>query len=156
MNLSFEFLADHPDDVPRILAWWHTVWAENMGHDLERYEADFRATLGSENLPLDIVAVLDGQIIGTAALKNHEMDDVYLDYRYWMGSVFVVPECRGRGIATRLASRIIELARERHLPHLYLQTVDLSGGLYTALGWEPRHRLKYRGKQTLVMFKPLD
>jgi GNAT superfamily N-acetyltransferase len=127
-----------------------------MGSDMRKLTREFRATLYRNRLPLNIVAVSDGRIIGTAALKDNEMLDVFPENRFWMGSVFVDPTWRGRGIATALANRIVEMARERHLPHLYLQTADISGGLYARLGWEPVERLMYRGTDTLLMIKHLD
>jgi GNAT superfamily N-acetyltransferase len=156
MPLCFEYLADRPDDVSRVMFWWYSVWAANMGPDLERYEREFRQTLGRKDLPLDIVAIHQGNMVGTAALKGHEMVEVYPLYRFWLGSVFVAPEYRGRGIATRIAQQVIRLAEQHRIPHLHLQTVDLSGGLYAALGWDPLHQLIYRGKETLVMVKPLN
>ena len=114
------------------------------------------ATLGKQELPLDIVAIKDDQLVGTAALKEHEMEECYPDYRYWMGSIFVAPEYRGQSIARMLALEIISLAKQHSLPQLYLQTIDLSGGLYARLGWEPVDRLNYRGEETLVMVKYLE
>ena len=137
-----------------VVDWWQEVWGDRMG-DLEAYTRHFMATLGGHDLPLNILAVKEGKPIGTAALKDHEMREIYPDFHYWMGSVYVKPEYRGQGIAARLAGRIIELARQRRLPQIYLQTVDLSGGLYAALGWEPLDRLIYRGDETLVMVKHL-
>ncbi|MBT8148040.1 MAG: GNAT family N-acetyltransferase [Gammaproteobacteria bacterium] len=153
-DIEFEFLADRPQDVSRIMAWWHTVWEENMG-DIDDFTETFKSNLGKDALPVDIVAVLDDEPIGTATLKEHEMQEVFPDLQYWMGSVFVVPERRGQGIARSLVNKIIELARQRELPQLYLQTVDLTGGLYADLGWEPVDRLQYHGDDTLVMVKYL-
>ena len=153
--IHFEFLADRPADVPLVMNWWHSFWGDRMGN-LEAYTEQFLAKLGKQDLPLDIVAIKDNQPVGTAALKEHEMEEIYPDYQYWMGSVFVAPEFRGQGIARLLAEQIIRLARQHQLPQLYLQTVDLTGGLYSRLGWEPLDRLEYYGEQTLVMVKYLE
>ncbi|MCB1671352.1 MAG: GNAT family N-acetyltransferase [Gammaproteobacteria bacterium] len=154
MKLEFENLADRPRDIPRVVAWWHTVWGERMG-EIEVFTDKLLATLGGEQLPLTLVAVANGEPVGTAALKDHEMLDVFPGYQYWMGSVYVRPEWRERGVASQLAGHIIELAGTRGLPHLYLQTVHPQGGLYARLGWEPVERLLYRGDETLVMKKSM-
>ncbi len=154
-DIHFEFLADRLDDVPLVMDWWHSFWRDRMG-DLETFRERFLTTLGKDGLPLDILAIKDGRPVGTAALKKHEMEELFPEFRYWMGSVFVAPEFRRRGIAHSLACHVIELARQRQLPQLYLQTVDLTGGLYADLGWEPVERLLYRGEDTLVMVKTLD
>lgn len=154
-EIKFEFLADRRDDVPLILEWWHGFWGDRMGN-LDVYTERFLSTLGKDELPLDIVALKDELPIGTAALKLHEMQEVFPDYRYWMGSVYVVPEQRGQGIAGLLANEIIRLARKRQLPQLYLQTAHPAGGLYRDLGWEPLDKLTYRGENTLIMVNHLE
>ena len=151
MEIDFEYLVDRPDEIPNIMSWWRTVWAENMGPDFDAYERKFRSTLSKDELPIVVIGVIENEVVATAALKEHEMEEVYPDHHYWMGSVFVRSEYRGIGIATLISERIIELARQRQLPHLYLQTVDLSGGLYAALGWEPADRLVHRGADVLLM-----
>jgi GNAT superfamily N-acetyltransferase len=155
MKLDFQFLADRPEDVPQVIRWWHSKWADRMGPDIDKLTGQLRAALRRDDLPLDIVAVLDDEMIGTAVLKRHEMKEVYPQRLYWLGSVFVAPEYRGRGVASALASRVVDMARERGLPHLYLQTEHPDGGLYADLGWEPVERLWYKNTDTLLMLKRL-
>ena len=154
-NIDFEFLADRPADVPLVMDWWHSVWGDRMG-DLEVYMEQFVAKLGKHELPLDILAIKNDQAVGTAALKEHEMEELYPSFRYWLGSVFVASEFRGQGIARLLTNEIIRRAKQLQLPQLYLQTVDLTGGLYSELGWEPVDQLNYKGEDTLVMINFLD
>ena len=73
-----------------------------------------------------------------------------------LGSVFVDEQHRGNSIASKLSKRIVELAKEKGLPHLYLQTIDLRGGLYAKLGWEPIREFNYKEEQTLLMLKKLS
>ncbi|MEX0617780.1 MAG: GNAT family N-acetyltransferase [Pseudohongiellaceae bacterium] len=155
MTLRFEYLADRPEDVPEVINWWYTVWADRMDGSIDSLVARLRSSLSSKSLPVNIVATLDGRMVGTAALKAHEMQDVFPGLRYWLGSVYVAPEYRGNGIATAMTSRIVELAGERNLPQLHLQTENIDGGLYARLGWEPLERVVYKGTDTLLMVKTL-
>jgi len=154
-DIYFEFLVDRPGDVPLVMNWWHGFWGDRMG-DLETYTEQFLAKLGKDELPLDIIAIKAGQPAGSAALKEHEMEELYPDFHYWLGSVYVAPEFRGQGVARLLAGQIVKLAKQRQLPQLYLQTVDLTGGLYADLGWQSVDRLVYKGQETLVMVKSLN
>jgi len=156
VNIKFEYLADRPEDVLKVTTWWYSVWADRMGPDLDIITEQFRVSLSTNKLPLDIVATLDGVIIGTAALKEHEMREVYPDYRFWMGSIFVTPEYRNKGIASLLSNQIVGMSNERRLPQLYLQTTDITGGLYARLGWKPMERLNYKDTETLIMVKHLN
>ncbi len=154
MQLEFSYLADHPTLVPHIVSWWDTVWADQIG-SIEQAEKVLRESLSVENFPLHILAFLDGELVGSAALKDQELAKLYPDNHYWLGSVFVDPAHRGQKIATALAERVVELARERQLPHLYLQTRDLAGGLYAKLGWQPVETFEYRDKPGLLMLRQL-
>ena len=156
VNIKFEYLADRPEDVLKVTTWWYTVWADRMGLDLDTITEQFRGSLSTCKLPLDIVATLDGEMIGTAALKEHEMREVFPDYQFWMGSIFVTPEYRNMGIATLLSNHIVGMSNERWLPQLYLQTTDITGGLYARLGWKPLERLNYKNTDTLIMVKQLN
>jgi GNAT superfamily N-acetyltransferase len=154
MNLEFEYLADHPEQVDRVIAWWHTVWSDRMG-PLDQAARQLAASLNTDSLPIQILATVDGEPVGTAVLKLQELAELFPDKQYWMGSVYVDESHRGASIASRLAERIIELAENRGLPHLYLQTVNASGGLYARLGWEPLQLFDYRGERTLLMVRKL-
>lgn len=154
MDIQFEYLADRPEAVDTVIQWWATTWADRMG-PLDKARQQLLDSLGKASLPLHILATHDGQPIGTAVLKNQELGDLYPDYQFWLGSVFVDQTWRGAGLASRLAEHIADLARQRQLPHLYLQTINISGGLYARLGWMPVEEFDYRGERTLLMFRKL-
>lgn len=153
--MQFEFLADNPDRVPQVISWWLTIWADRMGTDIEAMEQQLLGSLSKEQLPVHILAMKNGEPIGTAALKLQELNELFPDKKYWLGSVFVEAGHRGDNVATALTREIVALAEGRGLPHLYLQTVNLSGGLYAKLGWKPVERFIYRGTETLLMYKAL-
>ena len=155
MKVEFEYLVDHPDQVSQVVLWWRTAWGRWMDESDEVVAEQIRSSLGKENLPVDILAFVDGKAVGSAALKLQEIVKRYPQYQYWLGSVFVDESYRGNEIATALSKRIIELARERGLPHLYLQTANLNGGLYKKLGWEKVEQFRDEEEETLLMVKTL-
>lgn len=153
--MQFEYLADYPEVVPKVIAWWRTIWADRMGADIPALEQQLLSSLQKDQLPIHILALHQGKPVGTAALKLQELAELYPDKQFWLGSVFVDETSRGQNIATEMTLKIIELATARGLPHLYLQTINLTGGLYAKLGWEPVERFQYRGADTLLMCKTL-
>lgn len=153
--ICFEYLADRPELVPQVVTGWYSAWADRMDPDVEKVTRQILLSLSRDSLPLQLIATRNGELLGTAALKPHEIIDRFPEYFGWLGSVFVFPEFRGCGVASALSRRVIELAEERGLRQLYLQTADISGGLYGALGWEPLDRLVYKGIDTLLMIKYL-
>lgn len=156
MAIKFEYLIDRPEEVPTVIDWWYTIWGDVMGPDVASNVAQMRSTLSKTELPISILATIDGVPVGSAALKTHELYTLYPDKKYWLGSVFVDEKSRGEGIASKLTMRLVEIAQQRGLPHLYLQTLNLQGGLYAKLGWLPQQQISHMGEEILVMKKTLE
>lgn len=155
LKLEFEYLADRPEDVPLVIDWWRTVWADRIGDDIELATRQLCSALSKTELPIHILATLDGTPVGTAALKQQELAEVFPDQRYWLGSVFTEAGSRDRQIASQMSLHIVEMAKQLNLPHLYLQTVNLNGGLYDKLGWEAVREFTHMGEHALLMLKKL-
>lgn len=157
MSLSIVYLADRPEAVPQVCRWWFDEWGPLRPDDsVEELISRVHSLLSRERLPITILAVFDERIAGTAVLKLHEMFDLYPEKQFWLGSVFVAPEFRGRGIGSSLAMKIVQIAMSRGIQALYLQTQNLDGGLYTKLGWERIEQVHYKGYDALVMVKQLE
>jgi GNAT superfamily N-acetyltransferase len=155
--LSFEYLADRPEAIPCIAAWWHSAWGSVCPEQtIDELSTQIRSLVSRDRVPIQILAVGADKVVGVAVLKMHEMFDLYPDRRYWLGNVFVASECRGQGIAAALAMQIVEIARGQGVEVLHLQTTRLDGGLYRRLGWERIDQVHYRGYEALVMAKPLN
>ena len=156
MPVQFGYLADQPELVPQIIRWWHTVWTDRMGSDFSSLEQQLADSLSKTEFPIHIIASVDDEPVAVAALKRQELKELFPDKQHWLSSVYVDENWRGRQLGSRIAARAIELAREKGLPHLYLQTQNLSGGLYTKLGWQPIEQLSVRGDPTLLMILTLS
>jgi len=111
----------------------------------------FTSKLGA---PLIKLAFLNGNLIGAAELKFHEMD-IYPQYKDWIGGVYVSAEERGHGIGSLLVKEVISEAQKVSVKKLYLQTDNLDGGLYCKFGFKPIEQVNYKGNQVLVMCKLL-
>jgi len=155
LKLEFEYLADRPQDVPLVIDWWRTAWPDQMGNDLELAGQQLLDSLSKTELPVHILASLGGIPVGTAALKQQELPELFPEHHYWLGSVFVEEGVRGGEIASQMSLHIVEMATQLHLPHLYLQTVNLSGGLYSKLGWESVTEFTYMDEKALLMLRIL-
>jgi GNAT superfamily N-acetyltransferase len=127
-----------------------------LGFDLDRIEQQLARTLSKTELPVHLLAYLGEEPVGVAALKYQEMGTRYPDCYYWLGSVFVDPRYRGSKVASELTMQIVSLAKNMGLPHLYLQTSNLSGGLYASLGWQPVERFFYNNEEILLMLNTFE
>ncbi len=97
-----------------------------------------------------VLARKGSEVVGAAALKTREMD-IYPDYEFWLGSVYVADAQRGQGIASLLVDEVLSRARAAGIEQLYLQTEHLTGGLYKRHGFEPMEEVVYKGNHVLVM-----
>jgi len=126
-----------------------------MGPDLDKFERQLLASMSEDKLPILLIGFEGGKPIGTAALKLQELEDFYPDCQYWLGSVFVSDEYRGQGYAALLSKEILRIAKQRGLPHLYLQTTASDGGLYAKLGWQSVQKFMHKRETTLLMLQKL-
>ncbi len=111
--------------------------------------------LNRDALPLILLATAEDELLGAAQLKFHEMN-IYPDKEHWLGGVYVSPKHRGKGIAAEIITRLIFLAEGFNIPKLFLQTENLSGGLYTRLGWTPIEIVNYHQVDVLVMERAIN
>jgi GNAT superfamily N-acetyltransferase len=153
MTLHFKTLFECPELANTIVNWWSSVWANRMGPNLADFERQLLASMSKDDLPILLIAFEADTPVGTAALKLHELEDLYPHCQYWLGSVFVVEQFRGKGLAAQLSREIVRLAKLRGFPHLYLQTSAIEGGLYAKLGWEPLQRFVTKNEETLLMLQ---
>lgn len=152
--MYIDYLANHLDAVPRLASWFFDEWA---GLHPERTEADVvrlvaeRAHTG--RLPLALVAIEAGQVIGTAAIKVHDME-TRLDLTPWLAGLYVAPQWRRRGVATQLVAAVENAAAELGIGRLYLYT-PAAESFYARLGWAAKENTQYRGHAVVVMEKAI-
>lgn len=148
-------LSEIPEAISQIAKWYSDEWG-HIGEGRSTVELEQKLTdyLNNDKLPLIIIAQEKEKLIGAAQLRFHEMD-IYPDREHWLGGVYVAPSSRGQGVAKALIEAIIDKAKELDVTSINLQTEDMSGGLYSKLGWKAVERVNYRGIDVLVMNKPL-
>jgi GNAT superfamily N-acetyltransferase len=154
--VDFEFLTDCPSALPTIAKWYFEQWGHTVpGDSLEGAITRMQGYLNLGQLPLIVTAIDDGEVIGAAQLKFREMS-IYPEREHWLGGVYIRSSHRRFGVASRLVSRSLEIARSFNVDSLFLQTERLDGGLYARLGWEPREQVTYKGVRVLVMERSLS
>jgi GNAT superfamily N-acetyltransferase len=151
-NITVEYLATRPelaDELAR-LSWaeWQTIY-EQRGQTFADAVRNYRERLNIERLPLALVALSEGKLIGTVSLKYYDLD-IRPEIKIWLGGLFVIPDWRRRGAASLLMKRAVEDARRLNLGKLFLWTSSAES-LYLTLGWQPIERTEYCGKSIVIM-----
>ena len=150
--ITIDYLANHRAAVRQLAHHFFDEWRpvyEKRGLSLDDVVAACEERAQIDKLPLALVALEDGAVIGTGALK---LDDLELrpSLNPWLGGLFVLPSHRNRGVATALINRLLEEARRLHLSVLYLWTPSAES-LYSKLGWKTIERLDYCGYSISLM-----
>ena len=149
--MELALLADNPEAVDKVAKWYFDEWASAIsGATLDRVVEKVSTFVSRESAPMLVLAKEAGEVIGAAELKTREMD-IYPDYEFWLGGVYVDEKKRGRGVASSLVSEVLSRARAAGIKRLYLQTENLSGGLYTQHGFKPLGEVNDKGHRVLVM-----
>ena len=149
--MEIVLLADHPEAAETVARWTYEAWGRvDWGRTFEQELAMTRAFAGRDAPPIQILARDGGELVGTAVLKRHEMDAVP-GSELWLSGVYVRPQARRRGVASRLVEHLKARARALGVERLYLQTEDPTGGLYARHDFAPVTTVVHRGVRVLVM-----
>lgn len=152
--VAIEYFADYPELVPVLATWVYNYWGEMYKiKSLEESTKKISERLNTDEFPLAFVALAGSKPVGTASLKIQEMT-THKHLHHWLGTVYVVPEYRNKGIGTALVNRAETKARELGVETLYLHTPDKER-FYTSLGWETIDRPIYFDMPVSVMKKEL-
>jgi N-acetylglutamate synthase-like GNAT family acetyltransferase len=89
--------------------------------------------MNRDELPIAWVAHANGKLLGTAALRVHDLEGRE-DLTPWLGGVFVASQFRRRGIGAALCATVEEAAQSRGIQTLYLFTLDKQEW-YLRQGW---------------------
>ena len=139
-----------PDYLPQLAAWHQAQWSYlNPGESLHARIARMQAYLNADFIPSTFVAVMDGQLLGSAAIVAHDMD-TRPELGPWLASVYVAPAYRRRGIARALIEYVIAQARQHGIDRLYLFTPDQTE-YYARLGWSVVEKTDYRASEITIM-----
>jgi len=155
MSLQFAYLLDHPEHLRIIAAWHHEEWAYiRPGDTLDARQKRLAAECGHAEIPTTIVALTDGQPVGSISLVADDMD-THPELTPWLASLYVPAAQRRQGIGAALVQRLTAEARTLGISKLYLYTPS-EEKFYARLGWQTLEQTVYAGKPATVMFYDLD
>jgi N-acetylglutamate synthase-like GNAT family acetyltransferase len=148
--MTIEYLADHPQFVPTLAQWQHAEWGHlRPGDTVEARMARMQTSVQIGRIPLTVVALSDGELLGSASLIPHDMD-TRMELTPWLAGVFVAPAHRRKGVGAQLVRGIMAEACALKIPLLYLYTVH-SEKFYANLGWSLQEHTGYREQSVAIM-----
>jgi len=149
--MKVEPLATNPKFIPTIARWYVEEWGDTEYVQSKEKEINkLKAYLNERGVPIVLTAIMDEEVVGVVQLKEYEME-IYPNFQYWLGGVYVSKIYRGKGIAKSLVMSAIQKAKELGISKLFLQTEYLSGGMYAELGWSKIEEVYYSKVDVAVM-----
>jgi len=157
-KLNIELLADHPEAISILKKLFESEWEPYYGASGPGdAETDLRKSANRTELPIAVVAMIDGNVCGTAALKMESVT-TYPDYYPWLAGLLVAPEYRRQGIGEQLIIKIEELAKKLNYKEIYVGTGEKSGMSEVTLdkrNWEFIDKSEYFVSEASVYRKKL-
>jgi predicted N-acetyltransferase YhbS len=154
-RVRITYLIDHPEYLPQLAQWLFEQWGPVLGEETPAARIKkLKTHLSRDELPIAWVAHANGQVLGTAALRVHDLED-RKDLTPWIGGVLVGPQFRRQGIGEALCAAVEEHARSRGIETLYLFTLDLEEW-YSRQGWKPLAPCVWHGRPGVIMSKQLQ
>jgi predicted N-acetyltransferase YhbS len=133
-GVRISYLIDHPEYISQLAQWLFEQWGPILGEETPEARMNkLKAHMNRDKLPIAWVAHANGELLGTAALRVHDLD-AREDLTPWLGGVFVGTQFRRQGIGAALCATVEEEARSRGIETLYLFTLD-KHAWYSRLGW---------------------
>jgi len=111
----------------------------------ERFKRFYKSLLASDRAAI-FFAELDGLVVGCAMayLPVTHRTEIHLQSSAYVNGVYVIPELRRHGIASRLTSMAVEWARAKGCTVVRLRTSAMGRPVYQRLGFRPSEEMEMR------------
>jgi GNAT superfamily N-acetyltransferase len=153
-KLRIEYLSQHPEVLSTLKEWFETEWASYYGPG-GRGNAlrDLTSYANGRELPVGVVAFLDNELCGVAALKPESIS-TRSHLSPWAAAAMVRRDYRGSGIGTELIRALEQEAQRRGYNKIYCGT-STATGLLERRGWHLMEEVVYDGDNVSIYAKAL-
>lgn len=131
-GLSIVELSEVPEYLQTVGQWIYNQWWRNET-SLDYIVSRLKGHLKSAQVPFTLIALLDGNPVGTASVIEEDLED-RKQYSPWLAAVLVLPDHRRRGIGSALVKAGTDKAHGLGVETLYLNTLD-QAEFYSHAGW---------------------
>jgi GNAT superfamily N-acetyltransferase len=152
--ISIVSTADCPDLAPLTASWRWDAFFRHTGTPLDAMVAEANQTAAAASyIPRTFVLLVGAMPVGTVSLAGHDFEG-RPDLTPWLAGLFVAPEARRQGHATRLIAHVEQYARNAAIPVLWLYT-NTAETLYARAGWHTVETVRDDGRPFALMRRDL-
>ena len=146
--MDVAYLADCVEAIPQLAAWFRAEWSDEIGGDAE---SGFHRCTNRTEIPIGLVAVDGGSPIGTVQLLSTSVDS-HSHLEPWIGGLYVEPQWRHRGVASRLIDAALETAGSIGVTRVYIG-VTAARDFYERSGWRYLEDGNAHGETVMIFSK---
>lgn len=150
-----ETLSAQPQHVDTLAGWHHAEWRGLVANwSLEDARAELAAHVLSEPYPISWIGLdAEGALAGSVSLIETDVPE-FAEYSPWLASLYVRPDCRGRGLGEALVRTLIAHAAGLRFPRVYLFTPGTTA-MYQRCGFVATATLPLGGRTVPLMERAL-
>jgi GNAT superfamily N-acetyltransferase len=149
--VRIEHLAGHEDAIRTVAGWIREEWEHSfLDSTFEELLAELEGRTTPGRIPETFVALAGDRLVGTASIVTQDMS-TRPEISPCLSAVYVPPEFRKQGIGSKLVRKAMQEAQDLGVRRLYLFTPDAMS-FYRRLGWNEFERMRYRGRDIVIMF----
>ena len=146
-NNRYEITVGTTNDINAIAAFQVAMAMESEGTtlDLERVTRGVTMAMADEAKGKYIVARIDRKAVGSL-MPTREWSDWNCQWYWWIQSVYVTPQHRGRGAYKAMYSKVKAMASDENVSQIRLyvdKTNQRAQRVYEKLGMSETHYLMY-------------
>jgi GNAT superfamily N-acetyltransferase len=150
--MQIDYLAAYPGLIPELTELLFAEW-QDLYLAAGLSQADLAAALQEravrDRIPLTLVAIDDGQLVGAGSIKLSE-DGTRVGLTPWLAGIYVKEDQRGKGLGIQIVTALEQIARELGVPRLYL-SADNAEHFYLKLGWQVLDKVESFGVRDVAL-----
>lgn len=156
-GVTIDYLANHREYLAEIVDLTYGEWTAllvSAGISKEDLAVIIAARAVTDQLPITLVALCDGVLVGTGSIKMAE-PGTKEGLSPWLAGMYVKPSHRGAGIGAAIVRALEAKARQLGVDAMYL-SVGGAEQFYKGLDWTVMERVdSYGVKEVALMTKHL-
>ena len=122
VDIEVELLADRKEVIPLLAKWFEGRWPEHYGPaGRGNAERDLSNSCNRDQLPITLVAILDGEVSGTVTLMSRTLVS-HLHLSPWLAQLLVPAAFQRKGVEMDLVFAVEELASRLDIEAVFAST----------------------------------
>ena len=154
MELALKQLSECPEHLEIVGLWIHNEWWSKRYDSPEIVLNWLRMHKKLDAVPYSVVALAEGEPVGSCCVI--ENDCIHRpQYAPWVAAVYVKPEFRRRGIASKILHEAASIAARAGVKCLFIDCLAVTAPVYEKNGWAI-HEREVGDKESVVMLREID